>query len=474
MSDGGTGRLRQLIGKAGWNLFDQALSSLTNIVLTLLVARQSSDVGFGAFSTASLLFSLLIAVERAGVGQVLSIRHSEETDEGMRDVAARAFGTVLALVAPLGLLIAVVGVAYGEALRGPLLAIGLLMAPLLLQDTARMVFFAQSKPELAALNDTVWAVVQFTATGVLFVTGTASTTSLIVVWASSAGVAALLAMVRLHAFPLLSAAVPWARRHRALLGYLLPETLLTSGGDKVAYFAVTGMIGLAGLGAVNGARQVLNPLLIITSAAVTFMIPEISRRDTLTPRVRRLIGLALGVAMAVATLAYVGLVLLLPSSVGRWAMGDTWAGIETVLLPMGVFSAASAACAGPFIVIAGMGHAKRTFRLTVLQTILLPLMPAGAFFDGARGAAWGLALNAMILLPFWVVSLSQVANEGPIPEEEPDVLPADGGLPATSGARKGAEHPMAEAVDPLGTIPIPLGFGRPIPRARPDDPTGRG
>ena len=50
------------------------LSTLTNAVLSVLVAQNVDKFQAGAFASAFLLFSLLIAVERALVGQVVSIR----------------------------------------------------------------------------------------------------------------------------------------------------------------------------------------------------------------------------------------------------------------------------------------------------------------------------------------------------------------------------------------------------------------
>src|SRR5512144_2202702 len=146
------------------------------------------------------------------------------------------------------------------------------------------------------------------------------------------------------------------------------------------------MIGVDGVGAVTGARQVLNPLQIVTSAAVSFVMPELSRREHLAPRMRRLIGLGIGAGLAFTSLAYIGVILLLPDDVGSWVFGDSWSVVGPVLAPVGLFSAAAGACAGPFIVIAAMGRAKRTFRLNVLATVLLlSLMPLGALLGGAPG-----------------------------------------------------------------------------------------
>jgi O-antigen/teichoic acid export membrane protein len=412
------GRLARLAGNAGWNLVDQVLSTVSNAALTVVVAQIVGPSAFGAFMTAFLVFSLVIAVERALVGQVMSIRHSAETRTGMRQVAGRALGTIATLAVPASVIAVAVGLLLGGTLQGPLVAVGVVLAPLLLQDTCRMIFFAQSRARRAAANDALWAVVQFAATAVLLVTGRASVTSLIVVWGAGAAVATLVAFVQLGTVPRPSATAGWVREHRALLGYLLPDALTTTGGDKAAIFIVGGLIGEAGLGAVSGARQVLNPLQVVTGAAVSFAMPEISRREHLPPRVRRLVGLGLGAGIGLAGVLYTVMILLLPDAVGHFVLKDSWAGIRSTILPMGLFTACSGACAGPYVVVAAMGHAKRTFWLTVLATVLLLVgMPVGAVLGGAPGAAWGLCLAKAVEVPLWVVTLFRVVRLGPVPRE---------------------------------------------------------
>jgi O-antigen/teichoic acid export membrane protein len=421
---GRVGRLSTLAGKAGWNLADQILSSLTNIVLSVLVANSVGKQAFGAFTAALLVFSLLIAMERALVGQVLSIRHSDETPDAMRVIAARALGTVATLAVPASVVLVVIGFVLHGYLREAFVTVGVAMPALLLQDASRMIFFAQSKAQHAALNDAVWAAVQFPIMGILIATGTANVPTLILAWGGSAAIGVVLAIVQLRAVPRLSAGPGWVRQHRDLLAYLLPENLTTSGGDKAAYFAVLGIIGEAGLGAVGAARQLLNPMLIVSSAAASFAMPEISRRGHLSPRARVMAGVGLGGLMGAITLLYLGFALLvLPLGVGDMLFSDTWAGARTVLLPMGLFSVAGGTIMGPFLVIASMGHAKRTFRVTVLQTVLMVIfMPLGAYLGGAPGAAWGLLAGKIIEMPFWFGTLLRVAKEGPAPA--PDDAPA--------------------------------------------------
>jgi O-antigen/teichoic acid export membrane protein len=406
--------LAKLAGKAGWSLIDQMLSTLTNAVLSILVAQQVDEFAAGAFGVAFLLFSLGIAVERALTGQVLTIRHSAAEPHEWARISARALGTVATVALPAGAVMVVAGLLLDGVMRWPLIAVGVTLAPLLMQDTVRSIFFAQSRAQFAALNDAVWGVVQFTVMGILIVGGWASAGSLTLAWGLSAVVCVIVAAVQLRAVPDPRATRGWIREHGDLLGYLLPETLITSGGDKAAYLAVGSIVNVAAVGAVNYARQLLSPLLIITQAAASFAMPEISRRVHLSPRARWRIGVAMAAAMGLTALIYLGAVLLVPDSLGTWLFERTWRGARDVLLPMGLFSVSANICFGPFMVIAAMGHAQRTFRVTVLQTVLmLTLMPLGAVLGGTEGAAWGLFIGKAIEIPFWFGTLRTAARLGP-------------------------------------------------------------
>jgi len=424
-----------VMGKAGWNLVDQILSSGTNATLSIVVARNVDAAGFGAFSVAFLLFALLIAVQRAMAGQVLSIRHSAVEPHDWPAVAGRALGAVVAVAGSAGIVLIVVGVLIGGQLRWPLIALGVTAVPLVLQDTVRSIYFARSRADLAALNDGLFAVAALASMGVLIASGRASVGGLIVAWGASACLPVGSALVQMRTVPNPAATRGWVREHRDLLVFLLPETLITSGGDKVAYLIIGHLVDLSAVGAVNAARQILNPLLVVTSAAVSFAMPEISRRAHLSPRVRRRIAFVLGAVQAVGSLAYTLLVLVAPDSVGLWAFQDTWQGAREIILPMGLFATLASLCMGPFVVIAAMGHARRTFRVTVVQVVLtVLLMPAGAVLGGAPGSAWGLVVAKTLEIPLWLQALRSATRLGPVPAR-PGREPAQASArPASSGS----------------------------------------
>jgi O-antigen/teichoic acid export membrane protein len=402
--------LRRLAGRAGWNLADQVLSALTNVALTFVVARTVDDEDrFGAFSTALLIFYLLIGVERALVGQVMGIRHSDVPADRMRRIAADGLGTIATLGVVGGALTAMVGWFVGGLVGPPLIAVGVVMPGLLLQDTCRMIFFAQAMPKLAAVNDALWAVVQFSVIGLLIAAGLANPWSLVLAWGGAALLCVGLALLQLRVLPRPGASAAWCREHRDLVGYLLPETLLTSGGLQATTLVTGKIVGVRGVGSFGGAQRLLGPLGMVSAAVMTFAMPEISRRKTLSSRTRWRFAVALSVLMTLASLLYVAALLLLPDSVGHMLFKASWTGIRSVLLPMGLFSTVASACLGPALVIIAMGHARRTFWLTVLEApLVLTMMPVGAVLGGAPGAAWGQFVAQAIQLPFWFWQLHRV------------------------------------------------------------------
>src|SRR4051812_2323833 len=62
--------------RALWTFADQALSSLTNFALTIVIARAVGADSFAAFALALLTFSFVIGLSRAMIGDPYVIRFS--------------------------------------------------------------------------------------------------------------------------------------------------------------------------------------------------------------------------------------------------------------------------------------------------------------------------------------------------------------------------------------------------------------
>lgn len=411
----GVTRHLRLVRLASWNVIDQVLSALTNSVLNVLVARTVGVDGFGAFAASFLVFSVFIGIERALVGQPMSIRYSSASGDHLRSGKARALGTALAVGLAGAAACISTGLVLGGQIGPSLVAVGAMLPLLLLQDACRLIFFSLSKARLAAANDALWAVIQFLGIAVVVGAGLATAPSLILVWGGAAGFCVVLALVQLGVLPSLTGVSSWMAEHRDLSGYLLAEYLLGAGAFQGGILAVGALIGgsegLAIVGAFRAAQVVLGPLNMLATSLQTFALPELSKRGWMSSLRRWRVALVIGAFMATVALAYSVVLLLLPREVGEFLFRSNWDGARAVLLPMAIGATAGATCQGCAIVIYSMGLARRTFRIMAVEApLVFVLMIGGALTGGAVGAAWGLALDQVSLVPLWFLTLRGVLH----------------------------------------------------------------
>jgi O-antigen/teichoic acid export membrane protein len=408
-----------LFRKAGWTLIDQVLSALTNMVLNVLVVKAAGARAFDAFAVAFLLFTTLIGVVRAMVGQPVAIRHSADAPDRQPRTVARATGMSLAITLPAAVLMLAVGVVLQGRLGTALIALAVVLPFLILQDVIRFAFFSHSAAHLAALNDGLWAVVQFGAMALIIAFGVANATTLILAWGGAAAVCVLVGLVQLKAVPDLRAAKGWLVEHRDLVGYMVGEYALTTGAFNGGYLTIGAIVGDQAVGSIRAAQVLVGPLPIVVSAAMSFGLPELSKRVwSLALRTRWRIGVISTVGMAVVSLVYTGLLMAMPDSIGSLIFSGKWFEAKEVLLPMSLATAAAASAFGPSLVIYAMGQARRAFRvLSVEAPLVFALLLGGSFLDGVRGAAWGQLIDGAVIIWLWVWTLRQVLKEDPPPPD---------------------------------------------------------
>lgn len=412
---GGTGA-KHLLRRASWSVLDQGLSAASNLLLSVIVARQLDAGGFGAFAIAFLLFGLTIAVARATIGQPLQISYSGSPMGQWRSATRSALAAAIVLGVAVGTVLAVTGLAMGGPTGHALLAVGVCMPGLVVQDTCRMAFFSSGRAKLAAINDALWTALEFGALATLVVLSVNDVGPYILAWGGSAAVAAVVACVMLRLAPCFRGWVTWFLGQRQLTGYLLAEHLLGEGLAQVAILLV-GVVGSsADVGSLRAGQVLLGPLNVLVTAILVFGIPEIARRSTMAPRQRQLFCWLISAAVTVICLGYGTVVLLLPDSIGIHLFGDTWNGAQTVLLPMCALYLAIAIGVGPGVTLYGMGRAKTTFGLNVLKApLLLVTLSIGIWHAHAVGAAWAIALTETLVLPVLIVKALRAMREEPGP-----------------------------------------------------------
>src|SRR5215210_8498877 len=306
----------RLLRVVSWNIIDQALSALSNLGLSIAVARTTSASGFGAFAIAFLLFGISLAVTKSAVGQPLQMRLSG-AGVAERVVAFQAgLGAATVVGGVFGLVVAGSGLAVGGEVGGALVALAVVLPPLMLQDSCRMAAFTLGRPQLAALIDAVWAAVQFGLLAILISDGRHEVGGLILAWGGAAAVSALLGVALLGARPLPSRTWSWVRQHWDLIRYLLPEYFLGLGAMQLGILLVGVVAGAAAVGSLRAGQVLLGPLGIVGAAVFQFAVPEVARRTPVSAR--WLVTLAAGVSggLGLLTIGYLALMLLLPDAVG--------------------------------------------------------------------------------------------------------------------------------------------------------------
>src|SRR5918999_2161747 len=88
---------RAATARLGWGLADQAVSSITNFALGIVVARSLGAAGFGAFSLAWVSYGVILNVSRGLATDPLTVRYSGPLDDRWRSAAGRAASTATAL-----------------------------------------------------------------------------------------------------------------------------------------------------------------------------------------------------------------------------------------------------------------------------------------------------------------------------------------------------------------------------------------
>lgn len=387
---GGPGGLRN---QASWILVDQVISSATNAALSIIIARSVGAAEFGAFSIAFLVFSFLVGLCRALVTDPLIVRFSSADAPDLARAGRDAAGSSLLIGVVAGLVCAGAASAFGGSVGAALIALALVLPGLLLQDAWRQYFFAARRPRSAALNDGVWALVQLLLLAAVVLAGMDTVFWLTVAWGAAAGVAGLVGIVQAGGVPHIRSGWSWLQAHRDLSGHLAAGYTVNMGAVHVTMTLVGAIGGLAAVGAIRAAQVLLGPLQVLYPGLRAFVLPMLSRRAaTGTSRLMTPAVLVSAFA-AVAAVGWVLVLLLLPQSWGEQLLGDSWELARAVLPAVGATTAIVGASVGGALVLKALAHGGRLLTMNLVQApLIVGLGCLGAYLDGARGAALGLAV----------------------------------------------------------------------------------
>jgi O-antigen/teichoic acid export membrane protein len=388
----------------GWGIADQTLSSLTNFALTFLVARSVGAAEFGDFAIAFTVYLTSLGLARAAITSPLSIRYSTCPKPEWQHATRSATGSVLVLGVGMGIVCALAGLFLTGPLREALVALGIFLPALLLQDTWRFAFFAAGRKFQAFANDLVWAFALFALVIPLSFSASDGLGWFVAAWGGASAIAGLFGAYQAGLIPRPQAALSWWRNHRDLTDWFVQEFIAIRGSIQIATFGIAAILGVEAVGALRGGAVLFGPPNIIVMGLGIVAVPEGARSLVTSSAGFRQTMFLISGSVTMIAVAWGGVLMLLPDSVGAQLLGETWYGASELLLPLTVGTALGSAALGFTSGLRALGAAKMAFRARLFVTVFLLAGVFGGALIGqsAQGVVWGDATaNGLSLFIWW-------------------------------------------------------------------------
>lgn len=397
-------------GRATLVTVDQALSSVTNLLAVIWVAHVASAVEFGSFSLLLLVYTFVMGPIHALISMRVVV-HPEDADHRPRLVFGSAFVLALGGGAACAL-VGVLQIGYGAAIGPAMVALGVALPLLVVQDVGRWVAIARSRPAGAILLDATWLVLLLGGFVLLAVLDEARLFTLTAVWAGSGAVAALWLPVRYGVFRPAEVSLRWLRERwdqswRLLVGNVVAAGSVLSGAALIAF--VSSPIAVA---AVRAAILLGRPTTAVQNAVASSMAADVARERPDNRGLLRHQRRTMAVAAAVAVVNLVVL-MLLPDAVGEAVLGNVWPVIAPLMLPVTLWLVVAAAQAGVPPALVGRHQFQVAMVVQIVGGLLTVVaLVAGALLGGAEGAVWGLVAGQAATAAAWWAGLGWHLSSG--------------------------------------------------------------
>ncbi len=395
-------RLLRGFGKLGWGLADAALSSLQNFGLGVIVARAVKPAEFGTYGLIFSTYLVILGLVRGFSTEPLMVKYSNVSTSAWERGTSLATGSALVAGTVAGGFCCLVAMIGPTTLRPPLLALGVTVPGLMLQDSWRMAFFSHRRGNLAFINDLVWVLIMGGASVALIASDADTATPFILAWGVAASLAGLIGVVQSKIGPSPTGCLTWLREHRQLAPRFMGEFIAQSGASQLTLYATGLVAGLAAVGSLRGAQILMGPMTVVSHGTWLVVLPRQTKvGGGSSPHFTRT-GLIVSSGLAALAVTCGLAAYTIPTEIGEVVMGDSWRGTRSVIVPWSIWIASVGFSIGAAINLRALADAARSFRVRVTASILILLGGfSGAITDGAHGAAIGLATTGWIASTIW-------------------------------------------------------------------------
>lgn len=304
-------------------LADQALSSVSNVLAVVLVARSLGATDFGRFTLGYGVLTLVLALCRAYFGTRVSlVADPRAARELTGDLVA-----ALVLLTPLLSCAVLVASALTSGTGSPaiLLAIAGATPVVCAQDVLRFGAVSSGRPWAALASDATWVALMLMPV----LPGMHLPASLVLWWWwAAAAVALLVALTTSGVRPRWRGGVAQVRGRHPVGESLTVGSIVTTLATFWVLFLVSRVIDPSAAGSLRGASTAMGPVNVLLAFTAIGLTPALVAR-TRQSDLRFCAGTS--AALVGVTLLWGTVLLAVPPGIGGAAFGDSWPGIRAVL-----------------------------------------------------------------------------------------------------------------------------------------------
>ncbi len=351
-------------------LADQLVSSASNFIVGVLIARAGGADALGAFGIAFLIWLVVVGTNRALVTEPMTVGGSLDSEN-----AELREGLLASLTLGVGGagLVAVAGSVMGLAGLNPVstLALAPWIPSLLVQDYCRLMAFRLRRPDRALISDVVFAVVQGTATLGLFVLHVGSVSAFLATWGIGATAGALVGLGQVHVRVTGRGGIAHLRALWPRSRWFLAEFGTAFLSNQGYLFLLPVLLGTAGFGVYRAGASFIGPVIVIFLVGGNVGLPECVRRL----RQHGMPGLAaytlrLTAAVVALTALYCGIAAILAVPMLRLTYGEKFTGAAVITQLVAVDYIISAVGFGFGVALKAAGQMRQLWALRAASAIV--------------------------------------------------------------------------------------------------------
>ncbi|WP_192378532.1 MATE family efflux transporter [Rhodococcus rhodochrous] len=369
---------------------DQVLSSASNSLILIAIARIFTPAEFGTFAVWFAVVVGLMSTLRGLLGTPLSLLQDPQQIR-----AEASYGVVVAFLA--GSLLTAALVVTSLLTESRYLIILAVAVPIaLMQDCLRFAAMSKMRASSALISDLLWFLFSAGALTATVIRSDVSIEGIILLWALGAicGLAYLLFVLGVR--PRFIGLAGWiSSGWRTRVSFAVDYGVAAV--SSVVYISVISVImGTVAAGALRGAGTIMGPLSIVFGSLPMVLVPILVRSGmTSRATVRRYSFLGLGLALVALSVGVLGY--LLPGWVGTQILGETWVDTRMILILVGIEYMAQALSAVARALLRAQGAASELLKIRfVFTTAMLISGFTLAWTGDIRYVASGMAAVAWI------------------------------------------------------------------------------